>query len=235
LFPKLGDKGIPSTTEESEVVALSSGLETAKEIVSNELTMVGDPRLDMMGLRILSWNDDESNGNSQFLKLKTTLQSHINIPIDEVSERDYNLHRYKLGVGEGPYDHPEGGCLPLECNADLLNSVSFDKGCYLGQELTARIHFTGVVRKRLMPIIIHKETKLNDTVPFAKDTDLVDEENGKKMGTIRHVIGNHALALMRKDLLGDSTKIIHNGTRTRISFWVPFWWRRSHSSQDEQT
>lgn len=33
-----------------------------------------------------------------------------------------------------------------------MNAVSFDKGCYIGQELTARTHFTGVIRKRIMAV-----------------------------------------------------------------------------------
>jgi folate-binding protein YgfZ len=42
----------------------------------------------------------------------------------------------------------------LEANADLLHSVAFDKGCYLGQELTARSYFKGVVRKRCVPVVL---------------------------------------------------------------------------------
>ncbi len=45
------------------------------------------------------------------------------------------------------------GAIPLECNLDLLNGVVFDKGCYLGQELTARTHFRGLLRKRCFPVI----------------------------------------------------------------------------------
>ena len=62
--------------------------------------------------------------------------------------------------------------MPLESNLDLLNGgmregkrpeiksyaylcvVVYDKGCYLGQELTARTHFTGVVRKRMLPVLL---------------------------------------------------------------------------------
>ena len=51
---------------------------------------------------------------------------------------------------------PEGtdmnGLIPLECNLDSLNGISFDKGCYVGQELTARTHFTGLVRKLCYPV-----------------------------------------------------------------------------------
>ena len=39
------------------------------------------------------------------------------------------------------------------------NGISFSKGCYLGQELTARSHFTGVIRKRLVPIILQYSQK----------------------------------------------------------------------------
>ena len=45
-----------------------------------------------------------------------------------------------------------GEALPLEYNLDGVNAVSFDKGCYIGQELTARTHFTGVIRKRIMAV-----------------------------------------------------------------------------------
>ena len=39
--------------------------------------------------------------------------------------------------------------LPLDCNLDHLHAIAFDKGCYIGQEVTARAHFTGTIRKRL--------------------------------------------------------------------------------------
>ena len=41
--------------------------------------------------------------------------------------------------------------IPFAYNLDGLNAISFDKGCYLGQELIARTHYTGVVRRRLIP------------------------------------------------------------------------------------
>ena len=59
------------------------------------------------------------------------------------------------GLGEGPADFPTGECLPSESNLDYLGGVSFAKGCYLGQELTARTHHTGVTRKRLLPFTFH--------------------------------------------------------------------------------
>ncbi len=54
------------------------------------------------------------------------------------SESDYDSLRHQLGVSEGPHEMPPGKCFPLEYNADYLHGVSFHKGCYIGQELTAR-------------------------------------------------------------------------------------------------
>lgn len=47
-----------------------------------------------------------------------------------------------------------GEAIPLEYNMDGLNAISFTKGCYVGQELVARTHFRGMVRKRLMPLVL---------------------------------------------------------------------------------
>ena len=65
----------------------------------------------------------------------------------------YELSLSLLGVGQGVLASSKAGALPLESNWDLLGAVSFEKGCYLGQELTARTHFRGVTRKRLAPVL----------------------------------------------------------------------------------
>lgn len=50
-----------------------------------------------------------------------------------------------------------GSAVPLEYNLDGLSAISFSKGCYVGQELVARTHFQGMVRKRLMPFTLQDE------------------------------------------------------------------------------
>ncbi|EOD38650.1 hypothetical protein EMIHUDRAFT_224452 [Emiliania huxleyi CCMP1516] len=58
-----------------------------------------------------------------------------------------------LGVGDGPAYLPPTEALPLESNLEVLGGVAFDKGCYLGQELTARTQSRGVTRKRMAPLV----------------------------------------------------------------------------------
>jgi tRNA-modifying protein YgfZ len=59
-------------------------------------------------------------------------------------------HRLRLGVTEGVAELGDGETLWLEANARELNGVSFAKGCYVGQENTARMHHRAKVNRRLV-------------------------------------------------------------------------------------
>lgn len=59
-------------------------------------------------------------------------------------------HRLRLGVTEGVAELGQDATLWLECNAGELNGVSFAKGCYVGQENTARMHHRAKVNRRLV-------------------------------------------------------------------------------------
>ena len=59
-------------------------------------------------------------------------------------------HRLSLGVTEGVAELGDGATLLLECNATELNGVSFTKGCYIGQENTARMNWRSKVNRRLV-------------------------------------------------------------------------------------
>ncbi|WP_322964770.1 CAF17-like 4Fe-4S cluster assembly/insertion protein YgfZ [Sphingomonas fuzhouensis] len=62
----------------------------------------------------------------------------------------WTAHRLSLGVTEGVGELGSGETLWLECNARELNGVSFTKGCYVGQENTARMHHRAKVNRRLV-------------------------------------------------------------------------------------
>ena len=59
-------------------------------------------------------------------------------------------HRLALGVCEGRAEL--GDLLWLECNADELKGVSFTKGCFVGQENTARMNWRSKVNRRLFVV-----------------------------------------------------------------------------------
>lgn len=73
---------------------------------------------------------------------------------DTVDRRTYDLLNIVHGIPHYGKELIFDKTIPLEANVEWINGVSFNKGCYLGQELTARSHFQGIIRKRLLPVII---------------------------------------------------------------------------------
>jgi len=75
-------------------------------------------------------------------------------PADEGEGADagWKAHRLSLGVTEGRAELGDGTTLWLECNAAELNGVSFTKGCYVGQENTARMNWRQKVNRRLVVV-----------------------------------------------------------------------------------
>ena len=77
---------------------------------------------------------------------------------------------------------PPNHGLALEYNLDGLNGVSFDKGCYVGQEMTARSKFVLVVRKRAVPLVIRRLDQSNPTLLnplLEQDTKDIDLTGGE--------------------------------------------------------
>ncbi len=64
----------------------------------------------------------------------------------------WHAHRLSLGIPEGVVELGQDRTLWLETNARELNGVSFTKGCYIGQENTARMHHRGKVNRRLIVV-----------------------------------------------------------------------------------
>ena len=69
---------------------------------------------------------------------------------DQAADADWRAHRLSLGVAEGRAEM--GDILWLETNAGELNGVAFDKGCYIGQENTARMNWRQKVNRRLVVV-----------------------------------------------------------------------------------
>eukprot|EP01038_Epipyxis_sp_PR26KG_P008349 gene8349-11294_t len=83
--------------------------------------------------------------------------------LSELNSNSHNTRYYEYwSILNGFLDGIETqNRIPFECNLDLLNYFSFHKGCYLGQELSARTKYKGVIRKRLMPFILSRHIKEN--------------------------------------------------------------------------
>jgi tRNA-modifying protein YgfZ len=105
---------------------------------------------------------------------------------------DYHAHRIALGVPDGSRDLPVEKAILLENGFDELRGIDWQKGCYVGQELTARTKYRGLVRKRLMPV------EVDGPLP-APGTEVALD--GKEAGEMRGGQGHRALALLRLEMV----------------------------------
>ncbi|KAJ7700021.1 Aminomethyltransferase folate-binding domain-containing protein [Mycena rosella] len=171
------------------------------------------------------------------------------------SSEAYTLHRILHGVPEGLTDMPAMQAFPMDSNLDFMGGLDFRKGCYVGQELTVRTYHTGIVRKRIMPVVIHPPDSppaeiiapSPDVPSFAPGLDIrgvttapTDQDklhprprgNGKLLSSSNGL----GLALMRLEQvdaaeqgrLAFSMEVETDGSKTNwgVSYWRPDWWPR---------
>lgn len=111
----------------------------------HRLAHVRDPRAPGLGWRIV----EAAGGAHGGLPL---------VDLPRVADEDvYRARRYLLGVPEGQRELLREAALPLEGNLDVMGGVDFRKGCYVGQELTIRTKHRGVVRKRVLPVMLYAD------------------------------------------------------------------------------
>ncbi|MDR6181533.1 CAF17-like 4Fe-4S cluster assembly/insertion protein YgfZ [Asaia bogorensis] len=123
----------------------------------------------------------------------------------------YHAHRLSLGLPDAQ-DCESEKTLLIEANFDWLHGISFTKGCYMGQELTARTHYRGLVKKRLVPVQGDGPLPPCGTILMAE---------GREIGQMRSSLGQHGLAFLRREVW--TTLVHHEGvTLTPI---IPDWFQ----------
>jgi tRNA-modifying protein YgfZ len=102
----------------------------------------------------------------------------------------YDRHRLSLGVPDGSRDLVLEKSILLESGFEELHGVDWQKGCYIGQELTARTKYRGLVKKRLFPV------RIDGPAPEPGTLVMLDGREAGEMRSSRDGIG---LALLRLD------------------------------------
>ena len=119
-----------------------------------------DPRHPSLGMRVISLGGTSTSSTHD---QREEAFSQLMSKFFPAANGSYNVIRKLAGIAEGKEIYSKTA---LECNQEFLNAVSFHKGCYLGQELTARTQHTGVIRKRIMPLMLI-DTKTEVPRPWA--------------------------------------------------------------------
>jgi folate-binding protein YgfZ len=142
-----------------------------------------DPRLPALGIRLI---------------LPLSFQITELCPFDV-----YDQRRITLGVPDGSRDMVPEKAIPLEYRLDALHAISWTKGCYIGQELTARTKHLGVVRKGLFPAIFEGAPPVFGTPVYTAD--------GTKAGTILSSCGDKVLCRLRIELFQEGDVLTYEG------------------------
>ncbi len=138
-----------------------------------------DPRLHVLGGRIIG-NMEESLA---WCKAQGFLLA---------GEQEYDRHRIECAVPDGSRDMIPDKSFLLEFGIDELNGIDFAKGCYVGQEVTARTKYRGQVRKFLYRVIASVELPQAGTPVLLGDVEA---------GELRSHAGLMGLAILRSELV----------------------------------
>lgn len=141
-----------------------------------------DPRLEGAGARIIA-----PIGQGSVMLAATGLK--------QGTAMDYDYFRLGRALPDSSRDLVVEKSLMLECNMDALHGVDFDKGCFVGQELTARTKYRALVRKRLLPV------RIDGPLPDPGSPLLAGE---REIAVMRSGQGDRGLALVRIDRLAEA-------------------------------
>ena len=118
-----------------------------------------DPRNRNLGARLII------NLEKLYLSLKK-----LNLKNDKIE--NYHNHSHRLGIVPKNLNKLKNKLFGIECNFEELNGIDFKKGCYVGQENTARIKLKNKLSKRLLPIEIIDGKLSEDETIYYNDVDI---------------------------------------------------------------
>ena len=141
-----------------------------------------DPRLARLGVRVLLPPD----------RLEPALQG---LGLARLEAEAYERARLALGVPDGSRDLLIEKSTLLESGFEELGGVDFAKGCFVGQELTARMKYRGLVRKRLLPVLLKGPRP---------EPGAIIRLGEREAGEMRSSVDGHGLALLRLDRIAEA-------------------------------
>jgi len=165
-----------------------------------------DPRLAALGVRCILPRTD----------IRQALEG---TGLEEAGFAAYDRLRLELGIPDGGRDLVPEKSILLEAGFDELNGVDWQKGCYIGQELTARTKYRGLIRKRLMPVKIDGPAPTPGTIVTA---------DGRDVGEMRSSRDGLGLALLRIEPVVEG-KRLKAGNATLLAT-KPGWMRLADDS-----
>ena len=193
--------GVTALIGEAAFAAVGLGGETGTSASFEGGVVFADSRLAAMGARAIL--------------PRGTGEAALNAAGFACRERSAYEHlRLEHGLPDGSRDIIVEKFFPLECGLEELNGIDYDKGCYVGQELTARTHHRGTIKKRLMRVDVE------GPLPEPGTPILLD---GKKAGEIRTGRDGRAIAMIRLEVMEAAAGGALSAGEAQITLVKPAW------------
>jgi len=138
------------------------------------------------------------------------LLSATKLPTD-ATLADWDKHRIAHGLPDGARDLEIDKTVLLEAGFDELGGISWTKGCYMGQELTARTRYRGLLKRRLLPVSAPGALPPPGTAILA---------GAREAGTLRSACGQTGLAVLRLDCLTEKLTVAGQELVVAVPDWV---------------
>ena len=159
-----------------------------------------DPRNKQLGARLII------NLEKLYLSLKK-------LSLQDSNLKDYYSFSHKLGIVPKDLNKLQNKLFGIECNYEELNGIDFKKGCYVGQENTARIKLKNKLSKRLLPIdLVKGELKEGENI-YHKEKEI-----GKVL-----IENDYPFALIKFRDVNLSENIVFNTKEASIKIEKPDW------------
>jgi len=101
------------------------------------------------------------------------------LPAVDATFEDWDRHRLGLGLPDGSRDMVSEQTVLLEAGFDELGGVSWTKGCYMGQELTARTRYRGLLKRRLVPVAVDGPLPPRGTPVLSGEAEVGEMRSGR--------------------------------------------------------
>ena len=197
----LSNEFVIAVISKEKFLSLSNGKDKLGHTIQyREDPIVLDPRNKDLGGRLII------NLEKLYLSIKE-------LGLKSAENKEYYVQSHKLGIPQMDNDKLQNKIFGIECNFDELNAIDFKKGCYVGQENTARIKLRNKLLKRLLPVQII-DGKLNIDDNISND----DENIGKILVNNDYPFG--LIKIKEKNLNFDKKYKCNSAT---IKFIKPFW------------
>ena len=197
----LSNEFVIAVISKEKFLSLSNGKDKIGHTIQyREDPIVLDPRNKNLGARLII------NLEKLYLSIKE-------LGLISAENKEYYVQSHKLGIPQIDNSKLQNKIFGIECNLDELNAIDFKKGCYVGQENTARIKLRNKLLKRLLPVQII-DGKLNIDDNITND----DENIGKILVNNDYPFG--LIKIKEKNLNFDKKYKCNSAT---IKFIKPFW------------